>query len=89
MPRKTIMNKIENEKIWIIQRCIDVWTNHYEDWPGYSERLMTRIEMVMALAECNGKWPEHEFRGHNINSIVERHAAGEFPRPFKLDRNRV
>ncbi|WP_173235574.1 hypothetical protein [Legionella antarctica] len=50
---------------------------------------MTRIEMVMALVKCNGKWSEHEFRGHNINSIVERHETGEFPRLFKSDRNRV
>ena len=51
---------------WIIQRCIVAADNHYEDWPGYCERLLTRAEMITALTECEAKWPEHEFRGHNV-----------------------
>jgi hypothetical protein len=51
---------------WIIQRCINAFRNEYEDWPGYCERLMTREEMWSALGECNERWPEHEFRGHNV-----------------------
>ncbi len=53
---------------WIIQRCTQRVTGtelHYEDWPGYSEHLMTRPEMLAALKECERQWPEHEFRGHN------------------------
>ena len=51
---------------WIIQRCIDAFTNHYEDWPGYSETLMTRDEMIEALNECGAIWPNFAFRGHNV-----------------------
>lgn len=54
---------------WTIQRCTQKWRGtelQYEDWPGYSERLMTRTEMLDALKECERKWPEHEFRGHNV-----------------------
>lgn len=57
----------ENEKIWIIQRCLDAWQNKYEDWPGYCEKPMNRQEMLDALKECDEHWPEYEFRGHNIN----------------------
>lgn len=76
------MNKANQEKIWIIQRCIDALTNHYQDWPGYYEYPMTRDEMVFALEECGAKWPDHEFRGHNIYSSHERTKLGEYPRPF-------
>jgi hypothetical protein len=51
---------------WIIQRCINAFRNEYEDWPGYCERLQTREEMLVALRECDRRWPEHEFRGHNV-----------------------
>jgi hypothetical protein len=54
---------------WIIQRCIQQWVGselQYEDWPGYAERLMTREEMITALRECEQRWQEHEFRGHNV-----------------------
>ena len=51
---------------WIIQRCISAYRNEYEDWPEYSERLMTKAEMLVKLVECETKWPEHEFRGHNV-----------------------
>jgi len=54
------------ERQWIIQRCISAVRNDYEDWPGYCDRLMTRDEMRQALKECAQKWPEHEFRGHNV-----------------------
>lgn len=53
---------------WIVQRCTQQWLGTelvYEDWPGYSERLMTRAEMESALSECNRKWFKEEFRGHN------------------------
>jgi hypothetical protein len=51
---------------WIIQRCINAFRNEYEDWPGYCERLLNRPEMMAALYECEERWPEHEFRGHNV-----------------------
>lgn len=51
---------------WIIQRCINAFRNEYQDWPGYCERLMTRDEMMVALKECETRWPEYEFRGHNV-----------------------
>lgn len=76
------MSKIDDEKIWVIQRCIDAWTNHYEDWPGYCESPMTRNEMLSALEACHSKWPHYEFRGHNLHSTVGRHQRGEYPRPF-------
>lgn len=63
------MNQITDEKNWVIQRCIDVWTNNYENWRGYCEALMTRNEMIAALEECNVKWPDYEFRGHNVHAI--------------------
>lgn len=54
------------ERQWIIQRCINAVRNEYEDWTGYCERLMTRDAMLQALKECEERWPEHEFRGHNV-----------------------
>jgi hypothetical protein len=54
---------------WIIQRCTQRWIGtelQYEDWPGYSEHLMTRTEMLAAVEECDREWPQHEFRGHNV-----------------------
>ncbi len=71
---------MDNQKReWIVQRCVsaaenDCWCGwltrgshfHYQDWPEYSKRLMTRDEMKTALAECSRKWPDFEFRGHNV-----------------------
>lgn len=74
------MNTNSNEKVWIIQRCIDAWTNHYENWSGYCENPMSRNEMMLALKECDEKWPEHEFRGHNINHESIRCKRGEYPK---------
>ena len=51
---------------WIIQRCISAARNDYEDWPEYSARLLTREEMITALADCEARWPEYQFRGHNV-----------------------
>jgi hypothetical protein len=59
------MNKRKKERVWIIQRCIDIWKNQYENWPGYCEKQMTREEMIKALNECNEKWP-YEFRGYKL-----------------------
>lgn len=68
------------EKVWIIQRCIDALTNHYEDWRGYCEKLMSYDEVMIALKECGEKWLEYEFRAHNTTHISLRH-NGEYPRP--------
>jgi len=40
----------EPDSAWIIQRCINAFRNEYQDWPGYCERLLTRDEMLVALA---------------------------------------
>lgn len=54
------------KRAWIIQRCINASRNKYEDWPGYCERLLTYPEMLAKLKECERKWTQHEFRGHNV-----------------------
>jgi hypothetical protein len=59
----------EHKGTWIIQRCTQQWSNSdllYENWPGYCERPMSRSEMIEALRECANRWPQHEFRGHNL-----------------------
>lgn len=53
-------------KEWVIQKCNDAFTNNYENWPGYSETLLTKEEMLKVLAECENKWPTLSFRGHNV-----------------------
>ena len=75
------MKTTDKGNVWIIQRCIDAWTNHYENWQGYCEKLMSREEMMVALKECDEKWPEFEFRGHNTTHESVRHKRGEYPRP--------
>lgn len=52
------------EKVWIIQRCIDAYKNQWEDWPEYSEP-MTYDEMSRALKICS-QHSEYEFRGHRL-----------------------
>lgn len=56
---------MSKEKTWIIQRCINAFKDEYENWPEYSTP-MSREQMIEALDECNEKWPEYEFRGHNV-----------------------
>jgi len=62
----TTTTTADEPREWIIQRCIDAAKNTYEDWQPYAERLMTRTEMLQALETCETRWPEHEFRGHNV-----------------------
>ena len=59
---------MSQDKVWIIQKCINASKNEYQDWPGYCEETMTRKKMVFALKECNEKWPACEFRGHNTSA---------------------
>jgi hypothetical protein len=61
---------------WIIQRCLNAFRNEYEDWPGYCERLLTREEMLERLRECETRWPDHEFRGHNVVNQHTRAVIG-------------
>lgn len=75
------MADLEQENVWIIQRCIDAFTNHYESWSGYCEIPMSRNEMIQALEECVRRWPNYRFRGHNIQFVSERHAFDEYPKP--------
>lgn len=55
-----------DEKVWIIQRCINAMDNRYESWPGY-DAPMARDVMMRSLTECEELWPDYEFRGHRIN----------------------
>lgn len=61
---------MSQEKVWIIQKCIDADKNEYQDWPGYCETPMTRKKLMFALKECNEKFPGCEFRGHNIKAAA-------------------
>jgi len=54
------------DKVWIVQKCIDADKNEYQDWPGYCEVPMTQKKLQYALKECASKWPAEEFRGHVI-----------------------
>ena len=67
------MIELVHERVWIIQRCINAFKNHYEDWPGYCENPMTRIEMIQALEECDKRGPDYGFRGHTtqFDSVVK------------------
>lgn len=56
----------EPSREWIIQRCINAFRDEYENWPGFCELLLTREEMKAQLAECNERWPDYAFRGHNV-----------------------
>jgi hypothetical protein len=76
------MSRKDEEKVWVIQWCIDKKTNSYEDWPGYSATPMTRNEMLSALEECFSRWPHYEFRSHNIHSAVER--LGKFSHSIRI-----
>lgn len=73
------MNHEKQEKVWIVQRCIDASTNRYEDWPGYCEQPMTHDDIMNALIECEEKWPDYSFRGHNITHPIIRNIRGAFP----------
>ena len=73
------MSENNQDKVWIVQRCIDAWTNHYENWPDYCEEPMTCDAIMNALIECEKKWPDLSFRGHNINHPVIRNIKGAFP----------
>ncbi|MFU8797121.1 MAG: hypothetical protein ACNA7Y_00215 [Gammaproteobacteria bacterium] len=55
----------EPKREWIIQKCINAAKNEYQDFEGYCEKFMTRDEMMIALKECEKKWP-YEFRGHKV-----------------------
>ncbi len=75
----------EQPREWIIQRAIDEWRNLWENWPGYSESLMTREEMMVALKACDERWTAYQFRGHNVKHATPEHtaphAAGSYPKP--------
>jgi hypothetical protein len=77
---------------WIIQRCTQRWNGSellYEDWIGAelfdgaarhmgNIELMTRSEMIEGLERCAKKWPDDEFRGHNVaNCRCKQHAFSQ------------
>jgi hypothetical protein len=78
---------------WIVQRCINVLRDEYEDWPGYCARLMTREEMKAAFVEYGERWPECGFRGHGGESgarqgqVTRREVSVE--RPSQISGLRV
>jgi len=57
-------------KEWTIQRCTG-WIKgttqlSYEPWPQVGPAPMTRAQMLQALERCARRWPDQEFRGHNV-----------------------
>ncbi|CAE6861159.1 hypothetical protein R75465_07670 [Paraburkholderia aspalathi] len=74
---------------WIIQRAVRIRTasdgdgdgdggDEYEPWPGYTHP-MTGDEAMKALAECEARWPELEFRAHRLR-VEEKIAAAAIDR---------
>ena len=60
------------DKIWIIQKCINESENEYQDWPGYCETPMTGKKLAFALKECEEKWSEYKFRGCIVAQPVKK-----------------
>lgn len=50
---------------WIIQEYLG--NNQYKDVTNRSA-LLTRTEMIGRLQECYEKYPDKEFRGHNVTN---------------------
>jgi hypothetical protein len=82
------MNASPEEREWIIQRCTQRWNGIelvYQDCIGAelfhwtvrqipNFELMTYSDMLRALDWCAKKWPDEEFRGHNVaNCRCEAH----------------
>ena len=68
---------------WIIQRAVRIRAasdggDEYEPWPGYTHP-MTGDEAMEALAECEARWPELEFRAHRLR-VEEKIAAAAIDR---------
>jgi hypothetical protein len=65
--------RYRDSREWIIQRCTQEWIGielQYQDWGPYGPGTMaplTRDEMIEALDAFQKKWPDDEFRGHNIS----------------------
>lgn len=57
---------------WIIQRCTQQWIGtdlQYQDWGPYGAGTMipvTKTKMLKSLESFQRRWPDEEFRGHNI-----------------------
>lgn len=70
---------------WIIQRCTQEWIGielQYQDWGPYGPGTMsplTRNEMIEALDAIQRRWPDDEFRGHNVSGC--KCHRGTSPRP--------
>lgn len=68
------------EREWIIQRCTQQWIGtelQYQDWGPFGPGIMapvTKTEMIEALDVFQRRWPDDEFRGHNVgNCKCEAH----------------
>jgi hypothetical protein len=60
-------------RVWIVQRCTQQMVDHpqlqYQDWGPYGAGTMTpmtKSEMLKALDVFQRRWPDEEFRGHNV-----------------------
>jgi len=75
---------------WIIQRSVRIRVasaggDVHEPWPGYTHP-MTRDQAVKALEECEARWPEHEFRAHQLR-LEEKVAADAIDRARRSVRS--
>lgn len=61
------MDELIEQPVWVIQRCIDIESKHYENLPDFCDTFMTQTELAAILEECIAKWPNQVFRGHNIH----------------------
>ncbi len=66
---------------WIVQRCTQRWIGtelQYQDWGPHGPGTMTPViksEMLEALDVVQRRWPDDEFRGHNVlNCTCEAHS---------------
>lgn len=59
---------------WIIQRCTQEWIGtelQYQDWGPHGPGAMipvSKTEMIDVLKAIEKRWPDDEFRGHNIGA---------------------
>ncbi len=75
---------------WIIQRCTQQWIGtelQYQDWgiygPGTMTPFLTKSEMMERLEAIEKRWPDDEFRGHNVKNCRchAKPAGKDEPRP--------
>jgi hypothetical protein len=79
---------------WIIQRCTQQWVGaelQYQDWGPYGPGTMTPLtksDMLAALEAFQRRWPDEEFRGHNVancNCHATRGPGGQMNRQLPAE----